>query len=266
MAINPVSLAAVFGGEKSIGDMVKGFDFSKMDVKDDTRNDHLHLDLAPSYGPEGKLTSAAIKCMDDNLKIMIAGTMKSLSALKPEDRSWANIMSTLMQNPLLEPETDAISRSDKLIKSGTNVFKFDGSPDATIVNEVQAWFVGLISDKDVLDSTKIDIHVLGEIVAQTGATVDSFETFFGKKERHEKTIVDIGVLRFPDQDRPHFQVYRIQLHAWSQSNRVLFVQEDTNGITGEYYSRNFKPRDSVIVGLRAETKQKAIQQAEDMFA
>lgn len=65
-----------------------------------------------------------------------------------------------------------------------------------------------IEDEDVLESTKIDINVLGRIVAQTGATVDSFEAFFAKSEHHEQTIIDIGVLRFPDIDHPFFKVYR----------------------------------------------------------
>ena len=50
------------------------------------------------------------------------------------------------------------------------------------------------------------LEVLADIVAQTGATVDSFETVFFKKESHEKNMVDIGVLRFPDTDHPYFQV------------------------------------------------------------
>jgi len=266
-AIAAVTLISVFGSDaKSIGDLVKGFDFSGIDVKDSTRDDHLHLSLAPSYGPEGKLTSAAVKTMDDHLKIMIAATMKSLSQLKPEDRSWDRVMSNMMQNPLLEPSTDALNRADKLIKHEAHNFKFDGSPDAAIVKEVESWFVKFINDQDVLDSTKIDIHVLANIVAQTGATIDSFCTFFGKIEKHEKTLVDIGVLRFPDVDHPHFQVYRIKLHAWSQSIRILYHQDDTNGITGEYSSRKFKPRQSVIDGLKPETQKLAIQQAEDFFA
>jgi hypothetical protein len=57
-----------------------------------------------------------------------------------------------------------------------------------------------------LDATKIDIDVLAKIVAQTGATVDSFETLLYKKEKHEKTMVDIGILRFPDIDHPYFKV------------------------------------------------------------
>lgn len=57
-----------------------------------------------------------------------------------------------------------------------------------------------------MQSTKIDVDVLAKIVAQTGATVDSFEAFFAKHEYHEKTLVDIGVLRFPDIDNPFFKV------------------------------------------------------------
>ncbi|KAF4622191.1 hypothetical protein D9613_009427 [Agrocybe pediades] len=259
------TLAKVFGDKKAIGDIVKNFDFSKMDVRESTREDHLHMGLAPSYGPEGELKSEAIKLMDKHLKIMIAGTMKSLEAVPPKERTWEKILAIMMQNPLLEPEVETTARVDKLIKNGHNVFKFDGSPDAAIVKEA-TWFTKLISDEDVLKSTKIDIKVLANIVAQTGATVDCFASLISKTERHEKTIVDIGVLRFPDQDRPHFQLYRIQLHAWSQSKRVVMVQDDSNGITGEYFSRNFRPRKSVIDGLKPETQALAIKQAEDIFA
>lgn len=71
---------------------------------------------------------------------------------------------------------------------------------------MKTWFVNLIADDNVLQSTKIDVNVLAQIVAQTGATVDGFETFFAKKEHHEQTLVDIGVLRFPDIDHPFFKV------------------------------------------------------------
>ncbi len=48
---------------------------------------------------------------------------------------------------------------------------------------------------------KFDINVLAEIVATTGAAIDSFLTFFVKFEHHEKTVVDIGVLRYPDSEK-----------------------------------------------------------------
>ncbi len=96
--------------------------------------------------------------------------------------------------------------------------------------------------------------------------MDSFESFFAKNEYHEQTIIEIGVLRYPDFEHPYFKVYRIKLVAWSDSSRILFIQDDKNGITGEFAVRRYKPRESVIAGLKEETKKKAIQEAEDLFA
>jgi hypothetical protein len=86
------------------------------------------------------------------------------------------------------------------------------------VHQVEAWFKNLIGDEDVINSTKIDINTLGRIVAQSGATIDSFETFFVKEEKHSKTMLDIGVLRYPDMDSPFFKaspfllIRRLELH------------------------------------------------------
>ncbi|KAJ7841240.1 hypothetical protein B0H13DRAFT_2365853 [Mycena leptocephala] len=107
---------------------------------------------------------------------------------------------------------------------------------------------------------------MAHIVAQTGATIDSFPALIYKNEYHEKTMVDIGVLRFPDIDHPHFKLYHIRLVAWSDSRRILFVQKDVNGITGEFNSRIFRPRSSVIQGLTEDVKKKAIREAENLFA
>ncbi|KAK4183870.1 hypothetical protein QBC35DRAFT_477779 [Podospora australis] len=256
-------LASVFNGKTGdIGDLVKGFDFSKISVTDRKSDEYLHTDLAPAYG---KLNKESLLKMDDGLKIMIAGTMKMLS--KQNNKSWNAVLSNMMQNVLLQPDGNEVARADKLIKESSNDFKFDGSADDGIVREVKSWFTKLIADDDVLESTKIasDIDVLSEIVAKTGATVDSFESFFAKNEHHEQTLVDIGVLRFPDIDRPFFKLYRIKLVAWSDSSRVLFHQVDKNGITGEFNSRIFRPRPSVIESLSAPARAKAIDYANALF-
>ncbi|KAF9271880.1 hypothetical protein BGZ68_002941, partial [Mortierella alpina] len=65
---------------------------------------------------------------------------------------------------------------------------------------------------------------------------------------------------------PYFKLYRIKLTAWSDCRRVLFVQNDKNGITGQYNVRRYGPRESVIRELKAETIKKAVQEAEDLFA
>ncbi|KAJ3571450.1 hypothetical protein NP233_g3746 [Leucocoprinus birnbaumii] len=267
MAVAP-SLSGVFGtsGAKGIGNLVKNFDFSEINVKDSTLNDYLHVGLAPSYG---KLDKESVKKMDEQLKVIISGTMRSLEKKRADVKralTWDEVMSVMMQNSLLEPADGKVDRADKMIKpSKLNAFKFDGSPNDTIVKEVQSWFTRFISDQDVLDATKIDIKVMGEIVAKTGATVTNFETFFYKEEHHEKTLIDIGILRFPDIDHPYFKVYRIKVTAWSASARFLFLQEDQSGITGEFNARNFRPRESVIRGLKKETVEQAVKEAEDLF-
>ncbi len=67
---------------------------------------------------------------------MIAGTIKIIAQIPPTERSWDHVVSAIMQCPLTEPASSAVQRTDQLIKSGVNVFKFDGYPDTKIVKEV----------------------------------------------------------------------------------------------------------------------------------
>ncbi|ROT37486.1 hypothetical protein SODALDRAFT_325084 [Sodiomyces alkalinus F11] len=258
--VGPLIKAAFGENVSDVADVILGFDFSKMDVTTTHSEEYLHTELAPSYG---KLTSSSLEELDDHLKIMMSGTMKSLAKL--ENKDWASVVGTMMQNPLLETDGSEIDRSDMLIKDSVADFKFDGSPDSAIVSEVQSWFTKLINDEDVLLSTKIDLPIMAQIVASSGATVDSFLNFWAKRERHSQTMVDIGVLRFPDVDHPHFKLYRIQLEAWQDSSRILWHQEDKNGITGIYTCRRFKPRESVIKGLTDTARAKAIEEANKLF-
>ncbi|KAJ7192760.1 hypothetical protein B0H12DRAFT_1246098 [Mycena haematopus] len=64
----------VFGSLQQVAYRIKKFDWSKVDVKDSTRDDNLHLHLAPSFG---ELTPNSVKDLDENLKIITAGTMRT---------------------------------------------------------------------------------------------------------------------------------------------------------------------------------------------
>ena len=110
-------------------------------MKDVTKDDYLHLDLAPSFGT---LTQQSIKDMDEQLKVMIAGTMRLLKSHKEKHGAmdWQTINSLFMQNSLLEPFDKEIVRSDKLIKEDTSFFKFDGSPSKSVVEEVRITATG----------------------------------------------------------------------------------------------------------------------------
>ncbi|KAF9173886.1 hypothetical protein BGX21_001307 [Mortierella sp. AD011] len=239
-------------------------DWTMTSSKEKTRETYVHCDLAPSFGT---LNKDSLKAMDEKLKVMIAGTTRAIKQLPTDQRTLENVISTLAQNSLLEPLDRGISRSDKLIKGhGSSFFKFEGPPDENIVREVHTGFRNLIADEDVLDSTKIDIGFIGKIVSWSGSTIESSETLFTKKEYHEKEAIDIGVLRYPDIDHPYFKVYMITLTAWLDCRRVLFVQIDESDVRGEYNVRRYGPRDSVIHELKDETRKKAIQEAEDLFA
>lgn len=63
----------------------------------------------------------------------------------------------------------------------------------------------------MVKSTNINIDVLAKIVAQAGATIDSFESNFDKRDFHMKPMVDIVVLRFPDISNPFFKVRYLHL-------------------------------------------------------
>lgn len=246
----------------SVYDLFRCFDFSKCVVSTSMESDFLSHGIAPSFG---KISSDTIQKLDDELKVIISGTTKAIGDLK--NKSWENVISTLQQNPLLEPFDQGIQRSDKLIKdTGVSFFKFDGSPDDAVVREVHTWFSNLVNDDDILASTGIDIHILADIVAATGSAVRNFETFFYADEKCEQTLIDVGVLRYPDIDQPYFKVYRLRLTAWRDCTRIIFAQSDKNGITGELNVRRYKPRDSVISGLKEETKKRAIEEAEALFA
>ena len=119
---------------------------------------------------------------------------------------------------------------------------------------MRVWFTELVGDKDILDSTKIPIADVANLVAETGAAVTSLPTAVYRNKEFTRHLVDLGVLRFPDVDHPYFkvrlhspvrvgsakrhlQVYRIQLKAWAKCQRIGARQEDSNGIIGGERSR-----------------------------
>ena len=223
--------------------------------------ENVKFTFAPAYG---QLRGGAIYQLDNKLKAMIAETVKAIERLS--DKSWENIVSCMKQNPVLELQS-SISNSDKMVKNGTNVFKFDGSPDSSIVREVETWFIKLLcNDSDARDSSGIDIERLGKIVAQTGATINSFQTFFSKREIHRRTVLNVGILRFPQVNKPHFKLYRIKLVAWSDCSRVLFVQDDASGIEGEFDRMKFGPCESTFREMRPSLINAAAREAEEIFS
>lgn len=224
----------------------------------------VHSSLAASFG---NLTEEGFIKMDDHLKIAIAATVKTLLKTQTAQMSWDEVLSIFNTNSLLEPVGGAsMDNSDRLIKDQSLSFAKDGVPDRNIVNEVDAWFTELLFNKnDIRKSTKIDIEDLGLIVAATGVVVDSFESIFFKNEYHEKTVVELGLIRFPDFEHPYIQVYRIKLKAWNDRSRYLFLEKNTRGILGQFNAVQYRPRKSVMEKISKEAHDAGVESANNLL-
>merc|ERR1712060_236885 len=177
--------------------------------------------------------------MDESLKIAIVASTAQLEEADKTHLEWDTVVSIMDQNPYVEPMPDTDARVQALKRTfqqnedtkyekytkgfGVKWFQNDGC-DQMVVEKVLIWFREFIGDEDVLQATSIDINVLAKIVACQGASVENFATIFKKTQYTERTVLDIGVLRYPDFERPYFKLYRIKLKAWANCDRVLWIE------------------------------------------
>ncbi|GAB1606693.1 uncharacterized protein LOC115210937 isoform X1 [Argonauta hians] len=184
----------------------------------------------------------------------------------PTSIPYATYRSIMMQNVLMrEKPKSYIRRSDSKHYRGTSFLKTNGAPDMAKVYQIQSWFENLIGDTDVLNATQINIDDISNFVAETGARVTNFVHAFYQTLFKQKKIVDVGVIRYPDIDNPFFRLFRIELFAFRKCERIIGIQKDESGIKGLYESTKFVPRESILKGMRASSRARAIQEADDMF-
>ena len=86
----------------------------------------------------GKLNKNSVKAMDENMKVMIAGTMRALrKASGNGPLTWDKVMATMSQCPVLEAADGKVDRSGHLYKDSKAWFRLDHSPREGIVQEVR---------------------------------------------------------------------------------------------------------------------------------
>ncbi|KAH7404620.1 hypothetical protein KP509_15G034700 [Ceratopteris richardii] len=225
--------------------------------------------LAASYGK--LLEGGALLKLDKQLQIVIASTTKAIGQLvqgakeKGKSIEWSQVVPMMSQNLLLEPYDKVIESREDFIKAGPSFFRIGENEDEAVVREVMSWFGKLVNDEDILDDTNIAIDQCARIVAATGARIESFPTIFYKKNKVEAEVLDIAVLRYPDIDKPFFKLYRIKLTAWAICHRILIAERDSNGVTGEFVCRKYKPRERFLKELPPEIQEEAAKEAQEMF-
>jgi len=237
----------------------------QINVKDD--EPLIHESLAPSFGDISN-AAESVKELDNKMKLMIAISMKQLLELKEQNKlDWKNIQGCFNQNTSLVADGNPVEIVKDFTSNSTADFKTDGSADPKIVQKIMTWWEGeACPDPDIRGDSKLDIGAMAKIVAESGAAIDNFVALFHKEVRHERRMLEVGVMRYPTIAKPHFTLYRIQLFAWSDCTRTLWHQEDTNGIKSSVTSQTFKPNDEVLGKVKAETTQKAASEIDDMFA
>lgn len=262
-------LATIFGPEgaavgKIIQDAFNAPGFT--DIKSETS---FTYKLAASYGT---LNKDSIKQMDEQLKVCIAGTVHELSKVTENNQqpSWDKVVEVMQQNTLVEPcpNEPPVNVHDRYINNSSGAFMVDGKPSQDRINEILMWFQNVVKDDDVLKATAInhaEVEKLARIVGETGVSVSDIGSIFHGEENVQRTLLDVGVLRFPDLDHPYFKVYRLKLHAWRSSTRDLFVEKNSNGLDVEFNCRKYKPRESVLAAIRREVIDRAAREAEALF-
>ncbi|KAG7090535.1 hypothetical protein E1B28_009644 [Marasmius oreades] len=230
-------------------------------------NPLIQASLAPSFGDISN-AGKSVKGLDDKMKFMVASSMKKLLELKNKNSlSWENIQECFKQNKTLVAESSPKEIVENFTTESSSDFKFDGSPDPNLVQKVMVWWEGqACPDPDIRNDAKLDINSLAKVVAWSGATINDFSSFWSKHEQHERTLLEVGVMRYPSIAKPYFKIYRIKLHAWSDCTRTVWHQEDKNGIQSTVTSQTFKPNNKFLDQVKKEAVKTAAAEINDLFS
>lgn len=182
---------------------------------------------------------------------------RELELLPPEKRDWLAVVNAFQMCPLLIPSpTAAVDRTEEYTIERRNWFKRD-KIYRSVAEEVDRWFSRFWGDLDVEKGPgKLDMEAILDIVAHAGTLLDGDIIY--KKERQTKTILDIGVLRYPDITCPYIKVYRIELVAWYESTTVGAYTRDRNGLMAKFNLRQYEPDAKAIEELREKWRRDAL--------
>ncbi|EKM58346.1 uncharacterized protein PHACADRAFT_182694 [Phanerochaete carnosa HHB-10118-sp] len=241
---------SAFSHSEDVSVVIRSYDFRKELLAQKP----LHVGLAPEWR-----RSYDRRAGRDSL-VSMAGTMRSLAKIPPQERSWDKIISTMTQTPLLEPDNAPVHRSAVLPLP--KALGFVGNCDSSVIDRIKSWFVSLVGDQEIMSALAVDIVVLADSASRLGTQL-SLPRF--RAVQQETTLLDINVIRFPDTGHPFFELYMLKVDAWSQRWPLFVPKEDMNGLSGAFQAHKFRPRTSIINELSPQTLERAVQEAEALL-
>ena len=241
-------------------------------VKNETRSSigkgsvFTYASIIPSPG-EGKNTQQKkntqqtknTRQMDTNLKIILATTVMELQKIVGQSKvpEWRDVVSAMKQNVLFE-KCEASSRYGirTYTRESSDFCKFNGDPDEGTVKDIKKWFEDVLEaiDPELKNLTGVlkddTFGKLASVVASTGSSVDSITALIKQSDYEEYTLADVGLIRHPSYENPNAKIFRLKINSWRRCQRVLAFESNTNGLTVEIDSQEYKPRENVISHMR----------------
>ncbi|GJE88715.1 hypothetical protein PsYK624_047980 [Phanerochaete sordida] len=203
------------------------------------------------------------KCCDKDVgevvKVSVATVTRSLSKIPAGEKHWETVLSAMAQVPLLESDGNNIHRSATFSCRSSSSFSADGEP--SLQERISCWLFKLVGDEAIMDSLAVDALQLALSRSVSRCTSQRSWSLF-RGTRRELPLLDINVLRFPDSDRPFFELYRLRVDAWSQSWPFYTCSRATDGLTGVFQSHKFRMQKSLIYEVSRDTLDKAVEEAE----
>ncbi len=210
---------------------------------------YINTRMAAEFG-DYEDASEWVKDLDDELASVSFFAIKSIK--ENHAYEWENCISALNNSDGIVAVPDSHkSKVGEYTNSSTDVFKVDGSPNETIVKQLESLFKDTCDAVDAsifTNSALVEADVpnrLAKIAAQTGARISNFEKLFYASADHSEKVLEISIVRFPDKEYPHIRLFRITVEAWYSCKRVGPVETNNNGFIVDVNGMQFKLNDAI---------------------
>lgn len=196
------------------------------------------------------------KIVDERLRFVTA-----IAALEIRRMCDSSTNSTNITWEQLEKVMNECIMLEKSDDSTVNKFEsktFSEIKDASDkVGYLKEWIRNLVlqADSDVYDAMRLtddDLDSVLRLVLKDTGIHDGW-TFFVNSHDIERDLLDIGMIRFPTDDRPYVKLYRILVRVRAKNSRILFLEGGKHATTSvEFTSRKYYPRMDMFKSLSSD--------------
>ncbi|EJD46471.1 hypothetical protein AURDEDRAFT_164302 [Auricularia subglabra TFB-10046 SS5] len=214
------------------------------------------------------IRSDSVREADAALVSAISAPSNALQALPAAQRTWDAVRAELSQGSTRPRPRATVAppprEPDELVMKHVKWFvTFGQYKDAA--KRVSDWFSKAVADPDLVAArAEVDLNSIDSVVSHAGRLTAT--SLFFKKERKEKQLIDVGIIRYPDPKQPYVRAYRIELTAWYESMTVFGCTIDKNGVKAKINMGDFEPSGTAVPSRRATDNAFAVAQAEALFA